>query len=58
MKDDEVTWVPTNRKYYIFTWGYGKYKKKTIHSVNCLPELEIKAGFINFAGFFKSVGSI
>ena len=27
MNGDEVTWVLTKIKYYIFTWGFGKYKK-------------------------------
>ena len=42
----------------IFTWGLGKYKKTTAHTENCLPELDIQAGFSKFVGFFKRVGSI
>ena len=54
----EGTWVRTKKEYYIFTWGFVKYKRTIAHSENCLPELEIKAGYSKFSGFFKSVGSI
>ena len=37
MKYDEVTWVPTKRKYSTFTWYFGKYKKIISHSENCIP---------------------
>ena len=52
IKDDEETWVPTKRKYYIFTWEIDNYKKTIAHSEFCLPELEIKSGFIKYSGFF------
>ena len=58
MKDDEVTWVPTKSKYYIFTWYFGKYKNKISHSENYIPELEIQSGFNKFYGFCKTVGQI
>ena len=28
VKDDEGTYVPTKRKYSIFTWYFGKYKRQ------------------------------
>ena len=31
MKDDDGTWVLTKRKYYIYTWGFGEYKKAISH---------------------------
>ena len=37
MKYDEVTWVPTKRKYSILNWGFGKYRNIISHSENCLP---------------------
>ena len=37
MKDDYVTWVLTKREYSIFTWYFGRYKKKISHSENFLP---------------------
>ena len=58
MKDDEITWVLTKRKYSTFTWDFGKYKNKIAPSENCLPELNIQYGFRKFAGFCKIVGSI
>ena len=58
MKDDEGTWALTKIKYSTFTWNFGKYRKKITHSENCLPELDIQAGFSKFVGFFKRVGSI
>ena len=49
----------TNKnKNSIFTWDFGKYKKKIAHSENGLPELEIQDGFSKLDGFFKIVGSI
>ena len=51
MKDYEETWVLTKRKYFFFTWDFGKYKKTIVHSENCLPELDIQAGFSKFAVF-------
>ena len=33
MKDYEGTWVLTKRKYYIFKWDFGKYKKTIDHSL-------------------------
>ena len=58
MKEDEVTWVLTKSKCYIFTWDSGKYKNTISHSENCLPELDIQAGFSKFSGFYKRVVSI
>ena len=53
MKDDEGTWVLTKRKYYIFTWDFGKYKNTIARSESCLTELDIQAGFKKFAGFSR-----
>ena len=53
MKDDEVTWSLTKSKYSIFTWDFWKYKNTTAHSENCLPELDIQAGFSMFYGFSR-----
>ena len=58
MKDYEVTWVLTIRKYSSFTCYFGKYKKSIAHTENCLPKLEIQSGFSKFSGFYKIVGSI
>ena len=51
MKDNVGTWVLTKRKYYIFTWDFGRYKNKIAHSEKFLPELYIQDGFIKFSGF-------
>ena len=56
MKDDEVTWVLTKRKYFIFTWDFGKYKKTIAHSEDCLPESEIQAGLSKVSEFCNIVG--
>ena len=58
MKDYEGTWVLSKRKYYIFTWYFGRYKKTIVQSENCLQELEIQAIFCKFSGFCKRVVSI
>ena len=58
MKDGDGTWVLKKRKYFIFTWDSGKYKKIIAHSENYLPELEIQAGLSKFSGICKVVGSI
>ena len=57
MKDDLGIWVPTKGKYSIFTWVYGKYKNTIARTENCLPELEIQAGFSKFSIFCKIVVS-
>ena len=31
MKYDDGTWVLTKRKYYVYTWGFGEYKKTISH---------------------------
>ena len=36
MKDNEVTWVLTKIKYYIFTLDFSKYKNTITHSKDCL----------------------
>ena len=56
MKDDEGTWVLTKIKYYIFTCFFGKYKDIIAQSENCLPELDIRAGFRKFDLFCKRLG--
>ena len=56
MKDDEVTWVLTKKKYSIFTWYFGKYKKTISPLENCLPELEIQSGPSKFYRFCKKSG--
>ena len=58
MKYYEGAWLLTKRKYSIFTWYFGKYRKTKSHSENFLPELEIQSGFSKFSGFFKRVVSI
>ena len=51
--------MSTNKnKYSIFTWYFVKYKNTISQLENCLPELEIQAGFRNYTGFFKRVRSI
>ena len=57
MKDDELIWVPTKRKYYIFTWGFYEYKN-TIAHLEKNPELKIQDGFNKFSGFLNKLGSI
>ena len=56
MKDDDGTWVLTKRKYYIYTWGIGEYKKAIYHPENYLPQLEIQAGYSKFGVYCKRVG--
>ena len=58
MTDDEGTWVLKKRKYSIFTWDFGKYKKAIDHSEIFLPGLYIQAEFIKFDEFFPIVVSI
>ena len=56
MKKHEGTWVLTKSIYiYFLTWGFGNYRKIISHSVNFLPELEIKASFSKFSVFCKRV---
>ena len=31
MNYDDGTWVLTKRKYHIYTWGFGEYKKAISH---------------------------
>ena len=51
MNNYKVTWVLTKSKYSIFNWDFGKNKNKIAKSENCLPELDIQAGFIKSYGF-------
>ena len=38
MKDyDDGTWLLTKIKYYIYTWGFGEYKKTISHPENYFP---------------------
>ena len=55
MKDNERTWVITERKYSIFTWYFRKYKKTISHSETFLPGLDIQDGVSKFSIFFKRV---
>ena len=58
IKYDELTWVLTKSKYYIFICYFVKYKKIIAHSEKFLPELYIQAGFSTFSVFCKIVGYI
>ena len=46
------------KKYYIFTWDFGRYKKTVVHSETFLPDLYVQSGFIKFVGISRRVGSI
>ena len=48
----------TKNIYSIFIWYFGKYKNTIARSEDCLPKLDIKAGFIMLEGFCSRVGSI
>ena len=37
IKYDDGTWVLKKRKYYIYNWGLGEYKKTISHPENYLP---------------------
>ena len=58
MEDCKETWVITERKDSVFTWDFRKHTGTLDHSKNCLPELEIQAGFSNFVRLHKRVTSI
>ena len=52
-KYDEGTWVQTKRKYFVFTWDSGKYKKTISQLEKCLTELQIQSGSSNFIHFSR-----
>ena len=53
MEDDEGIWILTKRKYFIFTWDFGGYKKKNLTQKKKFPELYISklylASFLDFS---------